>query len=176
MTETATFAGGCFWCLEAIFQRIRGVKAVQSGYIGGYVPQPQYRQVCDGNTGHAEAVQIEFDPDLIAYADLLTVFFAIHNPTTLNRQGNDAGSQYRSGIFYHSEQQLAQAKQALSAAAQEWPMPIVTELMAATAFWSAEIEHHDYFNQHPSQPYCMAVVGPKVQKFTQHFADLLKKT
>jgi peptide-methionine (S)-S-oxide reductase len=171
MTELATLAGGCFWCLEAVFQRVRGVSKVTSGYIGGYISQPQYRQVCDGNTGHAEAVQIEFDPSQISYADLLEVFFTIHDPTTPNRQGNDVGSQYRSGIFYHSAEQLAAAQAALTQATKDWGQTAVTELVAAEIFWPAEVEHHDYFNQHPFQPYCMAVVGPKVQKFMHAFGD-----
>jgi peptide-methionine (S)-S-oxide reductase len=175
LTELATLAGGCFWCLEAVFQRVQGVSKVTSGYIGGYIPEPQYRQVCDGNTGHAEAVQIEFDPSQISYADLLDVFFTIHDPTTPNRQGNDVGTQYRSGIFYHSAAQLAAAQTALTQAATDWKQPVVTELVAAETFWPAEIEHHDYFNQHPFQPYCMAIVGPKVQKFMHAFGDKLVK-
>ncbi|WP_373975359.1 peptide-methionine (S)-S-oxide reductase MsrA [Chitinibacter sp. SCUT-21] len=173
MTEIATLAGGCFWCLEAIYQQIRGVKLVRSGYMGGHVSQPQYRQVCEGNTGHAEVVQIEFDPTIVAYADLLTVFFAIHNPTTLNRQGNDVGPQYRSAIFYHSDEQKLAAELAINVAKQDWPMPIVTQLESAATFWPAEAEHDNYYNLHPSQPYCMAVVGPKVRKFMDHFGDLL---
>ncbi|WP_246307951.1 peptide-methionine (S)-S-oxide reductase MsrA [Chitinibacter bivalviorum] len=175
MTEIATLAGGCFWCLEAIFQRVRGVKKVTSGYIGGHIRHPQYRQVCDGNTGHAEAVQIEYDTSIISFEGLLEVFFDIHNPTTRNRQGNDVGSQYRSAIFYHNENQRLASLAILEKVSLAWPMPIVTELCAADTFWPAELEHHDYYNQHPSQPYCMAVVGPKVQKFMQHFAGLLKE-
>ncbi|WP_348944996.1 peptide-methionine (S)-S-oxide reductase MsrA [Chitinibacter sp. FCG-7] len=173
MIEIATLAGGCFWCLEAVFQRVRGVKSVRSGYMGGYVSQPQYRQVCDGNTGHAEAVQIEFDAAQVSFAELLEVFFAVHNPTTLNRQGHDVGTQYRSAIFYHSPQQLTQAQAALADAAQAWGLPIVTELVEATIFWPAEDEHHDYYNQHPDQPYCVAIVGPKVGKLIGHFPHLL---
>lgn len=174
MTEIATLAGGCFWCLEAIFKRVRGVHHVQSGYIGGHISQPQYKQVCEGNTGHAEAVEIEFDPSIISYSDLLQVFFAIHNPTTINRQGNDIGPQYRSAIFFHNDSQHLQAKTAIADASNEWGQAIVTELNAASTFWPAELEHADYYNLHPNQPYCMAVVGPKVQKFMQHFNHLLK--
>ncbi|WP_410498246.1 peptide-methionine (S)-S-oxide reductase MsrA [Chitinibacter sp. S2-10] len=175
MTEIATLAGGCFWCLDAVFQRVRGVKSVKSGYIGGHVSHPQYRQVCDGNTGHAEAVEIEFDAEQISYRELLEVFFAIHNPTTLNRQGNDVGSQYRSAIFYHSEQQQSAAQAVMADTAKAWPMPLVTELNSASRFWHAEVEHQDYFNQHPYQPYCRAVVAPKVQKFMQSFSQLLNQ-
>lgn len=174
MTEIATLAGGCFWCLEAIFKQIRGVHRVQSGYIGGHVTQPQYQQVCEGNTGHAEAVEIEFDPTLISYADLLQVFFAIHDPTTRNRQGNDIGPQYRSAIFFHSDSQRQQAQTAITDAEIEWARAIVTELNTATPFWPAELEHADYYNLHPEQPYCRAVVGPKVQKFMRHFEHLLQ--
>ncbi|WP_047392464.1 peptide-methionine (S)-S-oxide reductase MsrA [Chitinibacter sp. ZOR0017] len=172
-SATAILAGGCFWCLEAVFQRVRGVSAVQSGYIGGYVSEPSYQAVCTGNTGHAEAVMISYDPEVVSYTTLLTVFFAIHDPTTLNRQGHDVGSQYRSAIFYQDETQAELARAAVAVAQADWPAPIVTEIVAATEFYPAEIEHADYYNQHPFQPYCMAVVGPKVQKFMHRFNELL---
>jgi peptide-methionine (S)-S-oxide reductase len=175
MTEIATLAGGCFWCLEAVFQRLRGVQAVKSGYTGGDLAAPSYQQVCSGDTGHAEAVQIEFDSVQISYAQLLDVFFATHNPTTLNRQGHDVGTQYRSAIFVHSAEQEALAQQALLRAQQDWPMPIVTTIAPMSTFWPAEIEHDNYYNLHPAQPYCMAVVGPKVSKMMHSFSHLLNE-
>jgi len=176
-TEVATLAGGCFWCLEAVFDDLEGVTDVVSGYSGGHVPTPTYRHVCTGDTGHAEVVQIRFDPDVIAYRDLLKVFFAIHDPTTLNRQGGDVGTQYRSAIFYHTAEQKAVAEETIGelTAAQLWDRPIVTEVTAFTAFYPAEDYHQEYFRRNPSQPYCQAVVAPKVAKFRKQYLQRLKK-
>ncbi|HTO73952.1 MAG TPA: peptide-methionine (S)-S-oxide reductase MsrA [Gemmatimonadales bacterium] len=175
-TELATLAGGCFWCLEAAFQQLKGVIKVRSGYAGGRVANPTYEQVCSGTTGHAEVVQIEFDPAQIDYADLLGVFFTIHDPTTLNRQGADAGTQYRSAIFYHSAAQKAQAEAAIVEldAADLWGAPIVTQLLPLDHFYPAEAYHQDYFLRNPNQPYCAAVVAPKVAKVRKHFFERLK--
>ncbi|WP_255990343.1 peptide-methionine (S)-S-oxide reductase MsrA [Chitinolyticbacter albus] len=175
MTEIATLAGGCFWCLEAVFQRVRGVERVVSGYIGGHVPDPDYRSVCDGSTGHAEAVQLQFDPAIVSYETLLDIFFTIHDPTTLNRQGNDVGTQYRSAIYWHTPEQEAIARQTLAGLAGSLPAPIVTELVAAPTFHPAEDYHQNYYNQHTSQPYCMVVAAPKVQKLKQYFAPLVNE-
>jgi peptide-methionine (S)-S-oxide reductase len=175
--QTATLAGGCFWCLEAVYDEVRGVQSVESGYAGGHVPNPTYRQVCNGDTGHAEAVQIHFDPAVVSYRDLLHVFFAIHDPTTLNRQGNDIGTQYRSVIFYHDEEQkrIAEALIADLNAQKIWDNPIVTEVVPFDKFYVAEDYHQEYFARNPYQPYCMAVVAPKVAKFRKYFLELLKK-
>lgn len=174
--ETATLAGGCFWCLEAVFEQTRGVRSVLSGYMGGQVENPSYRQVCGGATGHAEVVQLRFDPQEVGYRDLLVVFFAIHDPTTLNRQGNDAGTQYRSAIFYHGEEQRRQAEQLVAelTAQQVFPRPIVTELAPAQAFWPAEDYHQEYFRNNAAQPYCQVVVAPKLAKFRRDFAQMMK--
>lgn len=172
--KTAILAGGCFWCLEAVFQRLKGVEKVESGYIGGRAPNPTYRQVCGGDTGHAEAIRITYDEDVISYPELLDVFFTIHDPTTMNRQGNDVGTQYRSAIFYTSEDQRGDADEAIREAAADWHDPIVTELKPATEFYVAEDYHQDYFNQNSNQPYCMFIVGPKVQKFQSKFKDKAK--
>jgi peptide-methionine (S)-S-oxide reductase len=172
--DTATLAGGCFWCLEAVYRRLKGVESVVSGYMGGSTVNPIYQDVCSGNTGHAEVVQIRFDPDIISYADLLEVFFAIHDPTTLNQQGNDRGTQYRSAIFYHSPEQLAAAESAILAEQAGWPDPIVTELVAAEVFYPAEDYHQDYFAHNTYQPYCQFVVAPKVRKVVEKFGDRLK--
>ena len=174
--ETCTLAGGCFWCLEAAFLPLRGVAAVTSGYMGGQVEQPSYEQVCTGSTGHAEVVRIEFDPTVITYGDLLDVFFTIHDPTTLNRQGNDVGTQYRSAIYWHTPTQraTAEAKIAGMSAAGTFSRPIVTEVTEATRFWPAEAYHQDYFAQHPNQGYCQFVVAPKVVKVRSKFAAWLK--
>ena len=174
--EVATLAGGCFWCLEAVFVRIRGVISITSGYIDGQVAEPTYEQVCGGATGHAEAVRIEYDPGLVSYRELLEVFFVIHDPTTLNRQGNDAGTQYRSGIYFHHPVQEAAAREVIANlnAAGIWPSPIVTELKPATVFYPAEGYHQDYFERNPFQPYCQFVVAPKVAKLRQHFLSRLK--
>jgi peptide-methionine (S)-S-oxide reductase len=175
--ETATLAGGCFWCLEAVFDELKGVESVESGYSGGHAANPSYRAVCTGTTGHAEAVQITFDPAVISYEDLLRVFFATHDPTTLNRQGPDVGTQYRSAIFYQSPEQKAAAEKIIGEvnAAGIWGRPIVTEVNPFKEFFVAEDYHQEYFADNPYQPYCMAVVAPKVIKFRKHFVDMLKK-
>ncbi|MCX7859892.1 peptide-methionine (S)-S-oxide reductase MsrA [Chloroflexus sp.] len=171
--ETATLAGGCFWCLEAVYDQVIGVQDVVSGYTGGHVPNPTYRQVCDGNTGHAEAVQIRFDPTQISYRELLEIFFSIHDPTTLNRQGADVGTQYRSAIFYHSEEQRQIAEQLVRELSEQQVFrdPIVTEIVPATTFYPAEEYHQEYFARNPYQPYCQFVVAPKVAKFRKLFAE-----
>ncbi|MGH7051369.1 MAG: peptide-methionine (S)-S-oxide reductase MsrA [Acetobacteraceae bacterium] len=173
----ATLGGGCFWCLEAVYQGVQGVGAVKSGYAGGTLAHPTYQQVCGSRTGHAEVVQITFDPAVISYADLLRVFFTIHDPTMPNRQGNDVGPQYRSIIFTHDEAQLqaAEAVMAEIAAAGLWHGPLVTELRPLERFWPAEAEHDDYFNRNPGTGYCRAVVSPKVQKFRKCFSHLMKQ-
>ena len=175
--EAATLAGGCFWCLEAVFDELKGVESVESGYSGGHVENPGYRQVCTGMTGHAEAVQVRFDPQILSYRDLLNVFFAIHDPTTLNRQGADVGTQYRSAIFYHTEEQRAVAEDLIASlnAQRIWDKPIVTEVVKFAQFFVAEDYHQEYFANNPYQPYCMAVVAPKVAKFRKQFVDRLKK-
>jgi len=175
--ETATLAGGCFWCLEAVFDELKGVESVESGYSGGHVQRPSYAQVCDGDTGHAEVVQVTFDPQVLTYKDLLTVFFTIHDPTTLNRQGNDVGTQYRSAIFYHNEDQKKIAEDVIReiTAAKIWADPIVTELTPLDQFYIAEDYHQEYFKKNPFQGYCRAVVAPKVTKFRHNFAEKLKK-
>jgi peptide-methionine (S)-S-oxide reductase len=174
--QTAVFGGGCFWCLEAVFDRLRGVHSVESGYMGGQVDHPTYRQVCGGDTGHVEVVRVAFDPKEISYRDLLDVFFSIHDPTTLNRQGNDIGTQYRSVIFYDSEEQRQEAEQAIAALTKGhvYPHPVVTTIEAATTFYMAEDYHQEYFANNSSQPYCQLVVSPKVKKLEQKFADRLK--
>ena len=174
--EAATLAGGCFWCLETVFDDLKGVDRVESGYSGGGVPRPTYRQVCTGTTGHAEAVQITFDSRVLPFRDLLGVFFAIHDPTTLNRQGPDTGTQYRSAIFYHTPEQRATAEQVIKEldAAGIWPAPIVTEVTPFTAFYEAEDYHQEYFRLNGEQPYCRAVVAPKVAKFRKQFIERLK--
>jgi peptide-methionine (S)-S-oxide reductase len=175
--ETATLGGGCFWCLEAVFKDLRGVSSVMSGYAGGHVPSPTYKAVCGGRTGHAEVVQVKFDPNQLAYADLLRVFFAIHDPTTQDRQGNDVGPQYRSIILTHSDAQAAAAKAVMAkiAEAKIWPGKLVTQIEPLTAFYEAEEEHHDYFARNPWSGYCQVVVAPKVVKFRKQFADRLKR-
>jgi len=174
--EVATLAGGCFWCLEAVYDDLRGVESVESGYAGGDVPNPTYRQVCSGTTGHAEVVQITFDPSVISFREILEVFFAIHDPTTLNRQGADVGTQYRSAIFYHSPEQKEVAEKLIAELNAEgiWDAPIVTEVVPFEKFYVAEDYHQEYFAQNPSQPYCRAVVAPKVAKFRQKFLGKLK--
>ncbi len=175
--ETATLGGGCFWCLDAVYRGLRGVSRVVSGYAGGHVPNPTYEQVCGKGTGHAEVVQVEFDPAEIGFADLLRVFFTIHDPTTKDRQGADVGPQYRSVILYHSEEQkrTAEAVMAEIAGARLWNGPLVTELVPAAEFYPAEPEHQDYFARNPWSGYCRAVVAPKVQKFRKTFADRVKR-
>ena len=173
--ETATLGGGCFWCLDAVYRGLRGVTRVESGYAGGKRPAPSYEAVCTGTTGHAEVVQITFDPSVISFRDLLSVFFTIHDPTTLNRQGGDVGTQYRSVIFYHSPQQLEDAKATIASLEAEgiWDAPIVTELAPAPTFYSAEPYHQDYFNRNTGQPYCQIVIAPKVAKARKKFLTQL---
>jgi peptide-methionine (S)-S-oxide reductase len=175
--EVATLAGGCFWCLEAVFDELKGVESVESGYSGGHAPNPSYAQVCDDNTGHAEVVRVTFDPQVISYHDLLKVFFTIHDPTTLNRQGNDVGTQYRSAIFYHSPEQKATAEQVIQelTEAHLWDHPIVTEVTPFKQFYMAEDYHQEYFKKNPFQGYCRAIIAPKVAKFRQKFVEQLKK-
>lgn len=175
--EIATLAGGCFWCLEAVFDGLKGVESVASGYMGGHLKDPTYADVCGANTGHAEVVQISFDPAVVSFREILEVFFVIHDPTTRNRQGNDAGPQYRSAIFYHSPEQQATAAAVIAKldAAALWDSPIVTEVTAAGRFYIAEVEHQEYYERNPYQPYCMMVVQPKVAKFRKHFIGKLKK-
>ena len=174
--EIAVFGGGCFWCLEAVFQRLPGVKSVESGYMGGRVENPTYRQVCGGHTGHAEVVRVTFDPSRLSYPDLLAVFFATHDPTTLNRQGNDVGTQYRSVIFYNSEEQRRQAEQAIAelTAEHEFAAPIVTAIEPAATFFVAEDYHQNYYNENSEQPYCRFIITPKLDKFRKAFAEKLK--
>ncbi len=176
MTETVTLAGGCFWCLEAVYEQMEGVTRVQSGYMGGSVPNPTYREVCGGKTGHAEVVQVEFDPQATSLRDILEVFFAIHDPTTRDRQGNDVGPQYRSAIFYHSDEQRRVAEDLLKEIARDrvFPDPVVTELQPASEFWPAEDYHNEYFRRNPDQPYCAYVVAPKVAKFRRKFQSKMK--
>jgi peptide-methionine (S)-S-oxide reductase len=176
-TETATLGGGCFWCLDAVYRDLRGVKEVVSGYAGGHVPNPTYEQVCGKKTGHAEVVRITFDPAEISYADLLRVFFTIHDPTTKDRQGNDVGPQYRSVILHESEAQKATAQQVMAEVEAEriWPAPLVTELVPLDRFWPGEAEHQDYFARTPWNPYCQVIIAPKVQRFRKSFADRLRR-
>jgi peptide-methionine (S)-S-oxide reductase len=181
MTATAVLGGGCFWCLEAVFQNLKGVERVESGYAGGQHPSPTYRQVCAGTTGHAEVVRVTFDPETISYRTLLDVFFAIHDPTTLNRQGADMGTQYRSIILYDGPEQDRReqektAREVISEIGAEgrWDGPIVTELRALGAFFPAEKEHHDYYRRNPSQPYCAVVISPKVAKARRAFQELYR--
>jgi len=175
--EQATLGGGCFWCLEAVFLDLKGVLRVQSGYTGGHVAQPTYEQVCGGQTGHAEVVQVDFDPAELSYADLLKVFFAIHDPTTLNRQGADVGTQYRSAIFTHGPEQEETAKAVITELEAEglFDAPIVTQVEPLDVFYPAEEYHQEYFARNPFQPYCLAVVAPKVSKFRKQFIDRLKR-
>ena len=175
--EIATLGAGCFWCVEAVFDDLTGVQSVESGYMGGRTPNPTYEDICTGTTGHAEVVQVTFDPAAISFADILRVFFTVHDPTTLNRQGNDAGTQYRSAIFYHSDLQQASAREVIAEVEREgiWGAKVVTEVTAASAFNMAEKYHQEYFANNPGQPYCMFVVAPKVQKFRKQFAARLKK-
>lgn len=175
--EMATLGGGCFWCLEAVYVELRGVERVVSGYAGGTVVDPTYRQVCNGTTGHAEVVQITYDPQQVTFRDLLDIFFTIHDPTTLNRQGNDVGPQYRSVIFYHDAAQRQTAEDAIAelTAARVWSRPIVTELAPLAKFYPAEDYHQDYYANNAYQPYCQVVVAPKVAKFRKLYFDKLKK-
>jgi peptide-methionine (S)-S-oxide reductase len=172
-TEIATLGGGCFWCTEAVYQELKGVQHVESGYTGGQVPNPSYEAVCSGTTGHAEVVRLTFDPQVVSYREILEIFFTIHDPTTLNRQGNDVGTQYRSAIYYHSPEQQAIAKQVIAEMANVWDAPIVTELKPAETYYKAEDYHQNYFRQNPMQGYCAFIVVPKVAKFRQMFRDKL---
>jgi len=175
--ETATLGAGCFWCVEAVFQQLEGVESVKSGYMGGKVKNPTYKQICTGLTGHAEVIQVEFDPDKISFDELLEVFWKTHDPTTLNRQGADFGTQYRSAVFYHTDAQRETAesyKKKLNAA-RAFPSPIVTEITKASTFYVAEDYHQDYYNQNKNNPYCRAVIPPKLEKLKEVFGDKLKK-
>jgi peptide-methionine (S)-S-oxide reductase len=175
--ELATLAGGCFWCLEAVFADLRGVARVVSGYAGGDVPNPTYQAVCTGATGHAEVVQIAFDPSVVSFKELLEVFFTIHDPTTLNRQGGDIGTQYRSAIFYHSQEQKETALQVIEEInkAHIWDAPVVTQIEPLTVFYPAEDYHQEYYQDNASQPYCRAVIAPKVAKFRKQYLEKLKR-
>ena len=173
--EFATLGGGCFWCLEAVFEELDGVVDVESGYTGGHVGRPTYRQICDGDTGHAEVVRVEFEPQRIGYREILEVFFAIHDPTTLNRQGSDVGDQYRSAIFFHSEAQRLAAESLIREAQASYDHEIVTQLLPATDYFRAEDYHQEYFRHNMAQGYCMFVVAPKVQKFRKTFAAKRRK-
>lgn len=174
-TQTAVFAGGCFWCTEAAFQPLRGVQRVQPGYAGGQQPHPTYEQVCTGRTGHAEVVQVDYDPEQISYHDLLNVFFTVHDPTTLNRQGNDIGTQYRSAIFYLDQAQKAEAQAFIAELNAELGGSIVTELAPLDIFYVAEEYHHDYFKKNPGSGYCQAVIPPKLAKLRKQYAELLAR-
>lgn len=174
--SVATLGGGCFWCTEAVYDNLKGVISVESGYSGGSVPNPSYELVCTGTTGHAEVVQVTFDPNIISFEDILRIFFTVHDPTTLNRQGNDVGTQYRSVIFYHDEEQRQTAEKIIGEIGAEkiWDDPIVTELVPFAAFYKAEDYHQEYFANNPSQGYCRVVIAPKVAKFRTRYADRLK--
>ena len=174
--ETATLGAGCFWCVEAVFDDLKGVEDVVSGYSGGQTENPTYRQVCDGTTGHAEVAEIRFDPSVISFKDILRVFFSVHDPTTMNRQGADIGTQYRSAIFYHNDDQKRDAEEVVKEITDEavYDQPIVTEIVPLEKFWPAEDYHQEYFANNPNVPYCAAVVSPKVKKFRQKFSDRLK--
>ncbi len=175
--EMATLGGGCFWCLEAVYEQLRGVEKVVSGYAGGEKPNPSYREVCTGRSGHAEVVQLHFDPQEVSFRQILEVFFTIHDPTTLNRQGADVGPQYRSAIFYHSPEQQATAQEVINEFHEKkiWKNPIVTEVTPFTAFYPAEDYHQEYFRNNAAQPYCQVVIVPKVAKFRKEFVDALKR-
>lgn len=175
MEKRATFAGGCFWCTETLFRRLKGVLEVVPGYSGGHIKNPAYREVCTGRTGHAECVSILFDDAVVSYETLLEVFMDTHDPTTLNRQGEDVGTQYRSAIFYHDDRQKAMAEQALLVAESKLETPVVTEVVAFDVFYPAEVDHHDYYNQNQSQPYCAYVITPKVKKLLKEYKNYLKE-
>jgi peptide-methionine (S)-S-oxide reductase len=174
--EVATLGGGCFWCLEAVFTELAGVERVESGYAGGTVPNPTYEEVCSGRTAHAEVVQVTFDPSVLSFKDLLRVFFTIHDPTTLNRQGADVGTNYRSVIFYQNDQQRSEAEEVIReiTEARLWKAPIVTQVEPLKAFYKAEEYHQEYFKNNPYQPYCQIVIAPKVRKFREHYMQRLK--
>jgi peptide-methionine (S)-S-oxide reductase len=177
MSEIATLAGGCFWCLEAVFQEMEGVESVTSGYMGGHVDNPSYEAVCSGATGHAEVVQVRFDPEVTNFRELLDVFFTIHDPTTKDRQGNDVGTQYRSAIFYHSPEQKTDAERVIADVEREklWSRPVVTQVERAAQFWPAEGYHQNYFRNNTHQPYCVFTVAPKVKKFREKFREKRKQ-
>ncbi|BDY11819.1 peptide-methionine (S)-S-oxide reductase MsrA [Hydrogenimonas cancrithermarum] len=172
--EKATFGGGCFWCLEAVFENVKGVEDVVSGYTGGHIDNPSYEAVCSGSTRHAEVVQITYDPNVVSYRELLDIFWKIHDPTTLNRQGADTGTQYRSAIFYHDDGQKRIAEASRQEVQKHFSAPIVTEIVTQTKFWPAEAYHQDYFRNNPYHGYCQAVVAPKVEKFKHHFKEWVK--
>jgi len=172
--EKATVGGGCFWCLEAVFEDLKGVSSVTSGYAGGHTPNPDYESVCSGQTGHAEVIQVKFDPSVLSYKDLLKIFFTLHDPTTLNRQGADRGTQYRSIVLYENAAQKAAAEEAREAAQKHWPDPIVTEIVPLGSFYEAEAYHQGYYKQNTKKPYCSAVIAPKVKKMRETFGNLLK--
>lgn len=176
--ELATLGGGCFWCLEAVYDDLKGVFSVESGYVGGSTANPTYEQVCSGRTGHAEVVRVTFDPAVVSFREILDVFFVIHDPTTLNRQGNDVGTQYRSAIFYNTPEQKTTAEQTIAELnhLKLWAEPIITEITPAGTFYAAEDYHQEYFARNPYQPYCRSVVAPKVARFRKQFLDKLKKT
>jgi peptide-methionine (S)-S-oxide reductase len=172
--ETATLAGGCFWCIEAVFELVRGIETLVSGYAGGTTANPTYYDICTGLTGHAEVVQLTFDPDVVTYREILDLFFVIHDPTTLNRQGPDSGTQYRSAIYYHNEAQREQAEAALGAVQVLWPQPIVTEIEAMPEFYPAENYHQEYFRMNPGQGYCQVIIAPKVAKFRKEHLNSMR--
>lgn len=174
-TEIATLGGGCFWCVEAVFQDLKGVLQVESGYSGGHVDNPSYRDICNGTTGHAEVIRITFDPGVITFREILEIFFSFHDPTTLNRQGNDAGTQYRSAIFYHSPEQKADAEEVKKSEQENWSDPIVTEITPFINYYKAEDYHQNYYKEHQSQPYCSVVISPKVRKLREKYRDKLKQ-
>jgi len=174
-TEIATLGGGCFWCVEAIYQDLNGVLKVESGYSGGHIDNPTYKEVCSGLTGHAEVIQVTFDPAIVSFQDVLRVFFTVHDPTTLNRQGNDSGTQYRSVIYYHSEAQKKVAEAAIIEAKEAWDDPIVTEVSPFEKFYKAEDYHQNYYKDNPNQGYCSFIIAPKVKKFREKFKDKLKQ-
>ena len=175
--ELATLGGGCFWCTEAVFSELKGIEKVESGYSGGTVQNPSYEQVCDGDTGHAEVVQLTFDPYIISYKDILDIFFSVHDPTTLNRQGADVGTQYRSVIFFHDAEQKAVAEDTIERVEKSgiWGKPIVTQIVPFETFYRAENYHQNYFKTNPNQPYCSVVIAPKVAKFRKHYMEKLRK-
>jgi len=175
--ELATLGGGCFWCVEGVFRELKGVEKVVSGYSGGFKENPGYREVCEGSTGHAEVAQLSYDPSVISFEEILEVFFLVHDPTTLNRQGNDVGTQYRSAVFYHNPEQKAVAESVIAALNKSgaWPNPIVTEVSAFEKFWPAEDYHQNYYNQNSSQSYCQFVIAPKLEKFEKVFGEKLRK-
>jgi peptide-methionine (S)-S-oxide reductase len=173
--EIATLGGGCFWCTEAVFQQLKGIKAVESGYTGGHIENPEYEQICEGTTGHAEVVRLTFDPEVVSFREILEVFFTIHDPTTLNRQGNDVGTQYRSVIYFHSPEQKDTAKHVIAEMANVWDAPIVTELSPAETYYKAENYHQNYFRMNPMQGYCAFIVAPKVSKVRKTFSDKIRE-